>query len=223
MEMIKTNPFMEIKPPRHGDRISRNVLSEVQMGYLLENLRKFDEPLCSNDRITKYRLHVIAEFLYSTGLRIAEAASLIPANIDTQSRIVYVPEGKGKKSRVAFMTSFASEVMALYLERGRKAVFRSYGRSCGHTVFGTNGQRLSVFVSVGIKQACSMLELPEITSHAFRYSLGTHLLKAGCDMRYIQVILGHESLNATQIYTRVNKDDIKNSIDRFHPRKWGTA
>jgi integrase/recombinase XerD len=222
-EKIETNPFMEIKPPKHGEHFSRNILSEVQMGFLLENLKKFDEADSKRGRLGKYRLHVMAEFLYSTGLRIAEAASLEPKNIDIKGRLVYVAEGKGKKSRLAFMTGYASEVMKLYLERGRQAVFGSYGRLHGGTVFGAHPQRVMAVVNTGLKEACRKLELPEISSHAFRYSLGPHLLKSGCDMRYIQVILGHECLNTTQVYTRVDKDDIKDSLDRFHPRRWGKS
>jgi len=219
--VITTNPFMEIKHPKMGDHISRNHLTEVQMGYLLGTLGKFDTAPTVRERLGTYRLHVMAEFLYATGLRIAEAASLIPSNIDTKSRLVYVPEGKGTKSRTAFMTAFAAEVMQLYLSRGREAVFGPYGRGYGRTVFGAHPQRIMAVLNEGLRKHCAELQLPVISSHAFRYSLGTHLLRAGCDMRYIQVILGHESISTTQIYTRVDKDDLKASIDRFHPRKWG--
>jgi site-specific recombinase XerD len=220
---IGTNPFMEIKPPRQGGHMSRNVLSEAQMGRLLGKLGKFDEGATARERAGNYRLHVLAEFLYSTGLRIAEAASLIPENIDTAARLVYVADGKGQKSRLAFMTSYACDVVSLYLKRGRAAVLGPYGRSYGHTVFGAHPQRLMAVVNSGLGKACRGLELPEISSHAFRYSLGTHLLKAGCDMRHIQIILGHERLGTTQAYTRVDKDDIKDSLDRYHPRKPGKA
>jgi len=219
-ERITTNPFMEIKPPKKADHISRNILSEAQMNCLLGKLRKFDEPSTVRDRIGQYRLHVLADFLYSTGLRVAEAASLYPEHIDTTGRLVYVNDGKGKRSRLAFMTGYASEVMELYLKRGREAALWSYNRSCGHAVFGIPYSRLTVVVNSGLKKVCQELNLPEITSHGFRYSLGTHLLKSGCDMRYIQIILGHERLGTTQVYTRVDKDDIKDALDRFHPRKW---
>jgi integrase/recombinase XerD len=214
------NPFRDVKPPRLPERYSRNVLSEVQMGCLLERLMRFDLGAGGRERRGRYRLHVLAEFLYATGLRIAEAASLIPENIDTVSRLVYIPEGKGRKARLAYMTGFASEVMRWYLKAGRQTVLGNYGRGYGQTVFGTHPQRLMAVVNRDLKAVCRELELPEISSHGFRHSLGTHLLRAGCDMRYIQVILGHEALHTTQVYTRVDKDDLKDSLDRFHPRKW---
>lgn len=222
-ELRKTNPFEDVAYPRLPEHVSRNVLSEVQMGYLLETLKAFDQVEGERRQLRRYRLHVAAEFLYATGLRIAEAASLVPENIDTGSRLVYVPEGKGQKARIAFMTCFASEVMEQYLKEGRKAVLGSYGRKYGHTVFGANHGRFMAVINEELKEVCQSLELPVITSHGFRHSLGTHLLHAGCDMRYIQVILGHESLGTTQVYTRVDKDDLKNSLDMYHPRKWRTG
>ena len=51
-------------------------------------------------------------------------------------------------------------------------------------------------------------------------SLGTHLLRSGCDIRYIQTILGHDSIDSTQVYTNVYKDDLRSSIDKYHPRKF---
>jgi site-specific recombinase XerD len=171
-------------------------------------------------RLRRYRLHVIAEFLYATGLRITEAAMLIPPNIDTVSRIVYIPEGKGGKARLAFMTGFAAEVMEPYLNRGRHPILAAGSRKYGHTVFGTHPERLMALVNQELKKTCGALDLPVISSHGFRHSLGTHLLHGGCDMRYIQLILGHESLQSTQVYTRVDKEELKDSLDRFHPRRW---
>jgi site-specific recombinase XerD len=217
---IAADPFREVPYLRMAERISDNVLSEAQMGRLLNHLLEFDGEPSARRRINHYRLHVISEFLYATGLRISEAAALIPANIDPQSRTVFVPEGKGKKARFAFMTGFSTEVMAYYLDQGRKTVLGQGGRKYGQTVFGTHPERLMALVNEGLMKQCRLLGLPVITSHGFRHSLGTHLLHAGCDMRYIQVILGHESLKTTQVYTRVDKDGLKDSLDNFHPRRW---
>ncbi|MDR1107518.1 MAG: tyrosine-type recombinase/integrase [Spirochaetaceae bacterium] len=217
---INADPFREVPYPRMPERISRNVLNEAQTGRLLNRLLEFDGERTAGRRLGHYRLHVISEFLYATGLRISEAAALIPANIDPQSRTVFVPEGKGRKARFAFMTGFASEVMFHYLSRGRKAVLARGNRKYGQTVFGTHPERLMALVNRGLMRECRQLGLPVITSHGFRHSLGTHLLHAGCDMRYIQVILGHESLKTTQVYTRVDKDKLKDSLDTFHPRRW---
>ncbi len=219
-ERMKTNPFSELPYPKAPEHLSRNVLTEAQMGCLLSHLARFDELPNPLARIRRYRVHVVAEFLYATGLRIAEAASLIDANLDLASRLIYLPEGKGGKARTAFLSGYAADVMAHYLSRGREAVFAHYPREHGGTIFGANKGRLAEVVNQELRAVCAELEIPVITSHGFRHSLGTHLLRAGCDMRHIQAILGHESLATTQIYTKVDKDDLKRSLDAFHPRKW---
>lgn len=212
---LKSNPFMAVSYPKIPEKINHNVLTEAQMNALLEHLRKFTN-------VESYKVHVIAELLYATGLRIAEAASLIPKDIDTRQRHVYVREGKGNKSRTAFLTGYSVDVMERYMERGRQLVLHSYygPRPKEHTLFCVGYARLSQEINQALCKACLELELPVITSHGFRHSVGTHLLRAGCDLRYIQVILGHDQLRTTQIYTRVDKDDVKASLDAHHPRQW---
>jgi len=214
----ESNPFMAVRYPRIPDRIHRNVLTEAQMNALLIRLRIFNS-------VGSYRIHVIAELLYAAGLRIAEAASLLPRDIDTRQRSVYVREGKGGKGRTAFLTGYAAEVLEHYIARGREQVLQSYcgPRSYEHTLFCVGFSMLQHEINNALRIACTGLELPVITSHGFRHSLGTHLLRAGCDMRHIQVILGHDDLRSTQVYTHVNKDDVKASLDTHHPRKWSST
>jgi integrase/recombinase XerD len=222
-EVIKTNPFAEVSYPRTGEHLSRNVLSEVQMNCLLGELGRFDELSTYRARRSRYRTHVIAEFLYASGLRIAEAASLVEANLDLEHRQIYLPEGKGGKPRTAFLTGYACDVMKAYLARGRASVLGRYERTHGETIFGADKARVAAVVNAELKTVCTALNIPVITTHGFRHSLGTHLLRSGCDMRHIQVILGHEALQTTQIYTKVDKDDLKRSLDAFHPRQWNDA
>ena len=211
----ESNPFMAVSLPRRPDRINKNVLTEAQMNALLEKLGSFDNVL-------NYKVHVAAELLYATGLRIAEAASLEPKDIDIRQRLVYVRQGKGDKSRSAFLTSYAAEVLERYISYGRQLVLDSYfgPRPQGHTLFCVCRDRLIQEFRPVLRKTCAELEFPVITCHGFRHSLGTHLLRAGCDMRHIQVILGHEQLKATQVYTWVDKDDVKASLDAHHPRQW---
>lgn len=219
-ERVTTNPFAELPYPKTCEHLSRNVLSEAQMSCLLATLARFDEATSARERLRRYRVHVVAEFLYATGLRVAEAASIVEANVDLTSRLVYLPEGKGGKARTAFLTGYAADVLARYLARGRVAVLGNFYRAHGDTLFGADKSRLAAVVNEELRAVCTSLAIPVITTHGFRHSLGTHLLRAGCDMRHIQAILGHESLNTTQIYTKVDKDDLKRSLDAFHPRQW---
>ena len=106
-----TNPFVELSYPRMGDHLSRNGLTESQMACLLARLARFDELPTLNGRLRRYRVHVIAEFLYASGLRIAEASSLVETNLDLDHRLIYLPEGKGGKARTAYLTGYAADVM----------------------------------------------------------------------------------------------------------------
>jgi len=220
IERRTTNPFTELRYPRAGEHLSRNVLSEAQMGRLLRELGKFDELSFPRARLRRYRTHVAAEFLYSSGLRIAEACSLAVSDLDLPRCRVFVRNGKGGKSRTAFLSAYASEVLARYLARGREAVLGNYARAHGATLFGADKDRVASVVNGELRNVCESLELPTITTHGFRHSLGTHLLRSGCDMRHIQAILGHEALGTTQIYTKVDKEDLKRSLDAYHPRRW---
>ena len=219
-ERRASNPFRELRYPRLPDHRCGNVLSEAQMGRLLKELVAFDVPAFWHKRERRYRVHVIAEFLYATGLRMAEACSLAPADLDLAHRLVHLRAGKGGKPRTAFLTGYAAEVMAAYLATGRGVVMHRFVRSRTDTLFGADPARVGLVVNEELASVCASLGLPVITSHGFRHSLGTHLLRSGCDMRYIQAILGHETLGSTQVYTHVDKDDLKRSLDAYHPRQW---
>lgn len=219
-EEVKTNPFLEIDYPRIPEHISRNVLTESQMNRLLERLRHFNEAGSKKEVARLYVCHVLSEFMYSTGLRIEEASKVKACDINFLSRYVYVRNGKGGKSRTAFLSEYAAGVLKLYLEKGKaKADMILYG-GVRETVFSGIHESVMQMLNRSLKKLCIELELPVITSHGFRHSLGTHLLRSGCDMRHIQVILGHDKLSSTQIYTKVYAEDLKNSIDKYHPRQW---
>ena len=218
-ERIQTNPFSEVKYPRLPDSISRNILNEPQMNRLLETLSMFHDAETKGERLEKYRLHIISVLLYATGMRIAEAAELLPEDVDVRRREIVIRNGKGGRSRIAFLTGYAADVLDCYLQYGRKAVLARGWRKHRERLFGADVATLASAVNRELSEVCKKLKIPVITCHGFRHSLGTHLLRAGCDIRHIQMILGHEKLNSTKLYTRVDRRDLKNIIDKYHPRQ----
>jgi integrase/recombinase XerD len=218
-EKRKTNPFFEVKYPRLPDSISKNILSEAQMNRLLEKLSEFNNEQTLSEQLEKYRLHVASVLLYATGMRIAEAATLLPENIDVKRREVVICNGKGGKSRIAFITGYAADVLDYYIRYGRTVLLSRGWRKHSDRLFGADVATLASVINHGLSVTCKKLKIPVITCHGFRHSLGTHLLRAGCDIRHIQMILGHEKLNSTQRYTRVDRRDLRNIIDKYHPRQ----
>jgi site-specific recombinase XerD len=120
---------------------------------------------------------------------------------------------------MAYLTGYAADVLDYYMRYGRTVLLSRGWRKNSSRLFGAVAGTLIAAVNRELASACASLKLPVITCHGFRHSLGTHLLKAGCDVRHIQMILGHEKINSTQRYTRVDRDDLRNIIDRCHPRQ----
>jgi len=215
----QTNPFLEVRYPRLPDGISRNILNEMQMNRLMDALSMFHNAETADKRLEKYRAHVAAVLLYATGMRISEAAGLLPEDVDIKRREVIIHSGKGGKSRIAFLTGYAADVLDYYIRYGRPTLLKRRWRKHGNRLFGADVATLASAVNRELKKTCKELKIPVITCHGLRHSLGAHLLHAGCDVRHIQIILGHDKLNSTQRYTRVDRDDLKNIIDRYSPQK----
>jgi len=216
--IVATNPFKQIKKIRVSKKLPENILKPEEMMKLLESLAKYDIEPNLRKRITAYRVHVIAELMYSTGLRISEVADLKTSDVDLGRGIITVTEAKGGVSRIAWLNDYAKAILSLYITRARKEIFTQWHRRNNDLLFGTTWSSFARFVNNFLKEKITLLELPPFTSHGFRHALGFHLLKAGCPIRYIQSILGHKKIRNTEIYTQVEKEDLKNILDTYHPR-----
>ena len=214
-KLVLTNPFKYIRRVRMEKLLPKNLLKPKEMNRLLQSLEDFNKEKDYYLKLRKYRMHVLAEFLYATGMRISEAGSVSESDIDLEKGSVTIRDNKSKKRRVCFLNEYAIQVLKIYLSKMRKCVVRDRSK-----LFGAEGERLGILLSWVLEGTCRSLKLPKLTAHSFRHSFGYHLLKAGCDIRYIQELLGHERLVTTQIYTKVDKEDLRKVLDRHHPRKW---
>jgi len=153
----------------------------------------------------------ILELFYSTGLRLAELASLNIEDIDFSSETVRVL-GKGGKERQVPIGSHALKAIQNY---------RSASETHHGALFVSKlKKRLSTrSINSVLKKYLAQSSIPfNVTPHKLRHSFATHLLDNGADLRSVQSLLGHASLSTTQIYTHVTKERLREAYDSAHPR-----
>ncbi|HUW45713.1 MAG TPA: tyrosine-type recombinase/integrase [Dehalococcoidia bacterium] len=208
---VLQNPFYGLRHIKREQRLPRTVPTETEMATYLTRLRAFSDRPTTRERRMYYRLHVIAELLYASGMRLSELAALKPSDFDFEAKTVFIREGKGGVSRTAFLGDYAASVVRFYITQMREVANYCHDRD---TLLGVDGSRnLDSFLNRNLNA------LFGFTSHSFRHAVGTHLLKRGCDLRFIQLILGHDDLKSTALYTRVSKEELRDQLDSFHPRK----
>lgn len=216
-KIIHSNPFLEITRIKHGKTLPKNILNEEKMDKFLRHLRKFSQGKDIIARRNLYKAHVISELMYSTGARINEIESLKPSDIDFIKGLARIKDTKSGKYRDVILNEYASKVLTIYISM-REYVLFGKNNADMTLLFGAK-YNLQTQLNALLNAESKKLGLGKFTSHHFRHALGYHLLRNGCDIRYIQEILGHRALNTTQVYTRVDKEDLKNIIDAFHPRR----
>ena len=216
--IVLANPFQEIRRLPQEKKLPRNLPREKNMFEFLETLIDWDDRKHLKHQKTKYRIHLIAELMYSTGLRISEVAALKVQDLDFRRGMVHVREGKGGKPRVAYLNDFSTQILKLYIKRIRPYLMTLWNERNGDSLFGVGEGWLLKQVNANLKTYFAPLGCADFTSHAFRHCLGWHLHRAGCNIRYIQEIMGHKYLRNTEIYTRVDKEDLRAIIDSHHPR-----
>ena len=209
--LVFQNPFHGLRHIKREQRLPRTVPTEAEMADYLARLRAFDTRPTTRERRNWYRLHVIAELLYATGMRLGELAMLRPSDFDFDAKTVSIRSGKGGVARTAYLNDYAASVVRFYITQMRDVVNHChesdnlFGVACARNL----DEALNPYFKA----------LGGFTSHSFRHAVGTHLLRRGCDLRYIQIILGHDDLKSTALYTRVSKEELRDQLDSFHPRK----
>ena len=157
--------------------------------------------------------------MYATGIRSSEAAALRVEDVDFTRSLLFIREGKGGASRMAYMNQYSLQLLKLYVEKMRPLILtKLWARK--ELLFGCDWMSFGKLVNRTLHDLTEGLSFPRFTSHDFRHSLGYHLLRAGCNIRHIQQILGHKRLRNTEIYTKVDREELREVLDAFHPRKW---
>jgi len=164
-----------------------------------------------------YRNKAMLELMYATGLRVSELVNLTYHNIDLENKIVRC-FGKGNKERIVPIGDTAIKYMKIYLEEYRESLTKR--TLCDNLFLNNHGQKLSRqgFFKM-LKNQAELKDIKEnITPHMLRHSFATHLLNNGADLRSIQVMLGHENISTTGIYTNVSNDKLKENYDLYYPK-----
>jgi integrase/recombinase XerC len=163
------------------------------------------------------RDQAILELLYATGIRVAELCALDVDDVDRERDVIRVL-GKGRKERTVPFGKPALRALDRWCVHGRP--LWTTERSGPALFLGTRGGRLDTGTVRRVVHArLAQLEgAPDLGPHGLRHSAATHLLEGGADLRSVQELLGHASLNTTQIYTHVSIDRLRTAYRQAHPR-----
>lgn len=179
-----------------------------------ENMRKLLEWI-HTDSVCGIRDRAIYELIYSSGLRAGEAARLKVGDVDFENRILYIRKSKHGKDRFVPVTEGAAAFLAYYLEE-RIAKKESYvfpGTKNRHIAVTTISRRFK-----GWAKKAGVYE-KGLCIHSVRHATATHLLENGAGIRYVQELLGHESIETTVSYTKQLYRSLKQMYKRYHPRE----
>ena len=168
-------------------------------------------------RAEGHRNKAILETMYSCGLRVSETINLQLSCLFFNEGYIRVI-GKGDKERLVPIGSDAMKYIRLYVETDRKQI--RIKKDFEDIVFlnnrGTSLSRVMVFYI--IKDLALKANITKVISpHTFRHSFATHLVEGGADLRAVQEMLGHESITTTEIYTHLDKEFLRSTLQRFHP------
>ena len=155
--------------------------------------------------------------MYSSGLRVTEAINLKISCLYLDVGFIRVI-GKGDKERLIPIGTDAIKFIKIYKDTIR--VHQRHAKNYEDILFLNNrGKALSrVMIFYIIKDLILKSGIKKtISPHSFRHSFATHLVEGGADLRAVQEMLGHESITTTEIYTHINREYLRDTLDRFHP------
>jgi integrase/recombinase XerD len=206
---VERSPARLMDSPRSWRRLP-SVLQEEEVTRLLDAVRDHPSRNPLRDR-------ALLELIYATGLRVSEAAGLTLREILWDLGVIRCL-GKGGKERVVPFTKTAAAVLREYIERERPR--RASRRATDLVFLSRSGQPLGrEVIAAIIRRAALQAGLAgRITPHTLRHSYATHLLANGADLRMVQELLGHAKIATTEIYTHVDRSELKAAHRKYHPR-----
>jgi integrase/recombinase XerD len=206
---INSDPTTLLESPKIGRKLP-DVLSMEEIDLLIDSV--------DLTKAEGQRNKAMLETLYSCGLRVSELVNLKVTNLFFDQGFVKI-EGKADKERLVPISEKAIEEITKYLNVYRKTL--KIAKDSENILFlNRRGKKLSrVMIFTIIKNLAQKVGLEKkISPHTFRHSFATHLISGGADLRAVQEMLGHESILTTEIYTHLDRDYLKSTLNQFHPR-----
>lgn len=203
------NPAELLETPKLGMKLP-DTLSEKEIDQLIAQI---DLSLPEGERN-----RAILETLYGCGLRVSELTELKLSDLFFEENFIRVI-GKGNKQRLIPISNYTIKFINIYRNEIRVHIPIQKGFE-DYLFLNRRGKKLTrVMIFTIIKQLTEKAGIrKKISPHTFRHSFATHLLKNGADLRSIQMMLGHESITTTEIYTHLDDTMIRKAVLKYHPR-----
>lgn len=205
---VKSDPFKRVSGAKSTRKIP-TVLAPEEIERILG---------CPTDDYTSLMEVTMFHLFYSTGCRLSEIMGMKISDIDFKTRRVSVI-GKGNKQRYVFLTKRALAMLENYLPERRKVLEKNKAEDNGIVLINVKGKQLplSTVHSIFDKYRLKLGLTKKFTPHVFRHSFATNLMDNDTDIRVVQVLLGHESIGTTQIYTHVTGKHLEEVYRKSHP------
>ena len=206
---IHSSPLNDIESPKIENKLPE-VLTEDEIKRLISSVNLDSE--------FGQRNKTIIEVLYGTGIRVSELIELKLSNIFFKENILKVT-GKGNKERFVPLGKIALIEIKKYLNNRDKLKINSkFSDILFLNRYGRQLTRSMIFKIINDSSKNAEID-KKISPHTLRHSYATHLLKNGADLRTIQLILGHESITTTEIYTHLDTFHLEDVLKKYHPRE----
>lgn len=201
--LIESSPFELVTAPKAANYLPE-VLSPEDVSQLL-NFKPSDS--------LEIRDLAIIELMYSSGLRVSEAANVNLDDFEEEKSFLRV-FGKGSKTRLVPIGRYAKDAIENWIIERAK-----FSNESNALFINLKGTRLTVrSIQLRLKRMATKQGLPPVHPHMLRHSFATHMLESSGDLRTIQELLGHSSLSTTQIYTKLDYQHLVKIYDESHPR-----
>ena len=210
--MVGVNPAEAMRSPKQPKHLPR-VLTKDDAAALME--------FPADPAGGSLRDRALLETLYSTGARVSELVGINLEDLRSSDGLIHL-RGKGRKERIVPIGAVALQAIQAYLSQQPVTTSRDLTIKTKHVslpIFrNSRGGRLTTrSVARIVARYSNRLAGGSVSPHTLRHSFATHLVEGGADLRAVQEMLGHESITTTEIYTHLDRDYLRETLQQYHP------